>query len=158
MDTFTVFLTLKRAALLGLALAVTGAALLPTVAVAQPVPSYGQPPPSYGQPPPNYGQPPPTYAQPYQQETIRGTVYSINGKYNITVRDSRGFLDNVKLHDGTIINPRGWTLRPGNRVTVNGQPSGRVFVADEIDTPYTPYPAYYPYQQPYYRLGVRVGW
>jgi hypothetical protein len=137
MDTLNAFLTLKRAATLGLALAVAAIAVLPAAAEAQPAPSY---------------------AQPYQQESIRGTVYSINGKYNITVRDSRGFLDNVSLHDGTIINPRGWRLEPGNRVTISGRPSGRTFIADEIDTPYVPYPAYYRYPQPYYRLGVRVGW
>jgi hypothetical protein len=147
MTTFNVLLHLKRATLLGFALSVTGIAALPAAAVAQSVPSYAQPP-----------QPPPGYAQPYREEAIHGTVYAINGKYNITVRDSRGFLDNVSLHNGTIINPRGWTLRPGNRVTVNGQPSGSTFVADEIDTPYAEYPAYYPYPQPYYRLGVRVGW
>ena len=139
MDTPNVFLTLKRAATVALACAAAAVVGLPGAAQAQPAPSYAQP--------PGYAQPP-SYAQPYG-ETIRGTVYSINGKYNITVRDSRGFLDNVSLHDGTVINPRGWRLRPGNRVTISGEPSGRTFVADVIDTPYVPYPAYYPYPRPY---------
>ena len=97
MSSSNVFLTVKRAAL-GLALPLAGLAFFPAMAAAQP--SYAQP------------QPPPSYAQPDRHESVLGTVYSINGKYNITVRDSRGYLDNVSLHDGTIINPTGWRLRP----------------------------------------------
>jgi hypothetical protein len=144
MDTLDAFLILKRAATLGFVVAVAAIAVLPATVEAQPAPSYAQPAPSY--------------AQPYRQDLIRGTVYSINGKYNITVRDNRGFLDNVSLHNGTIINPRGWRLEPGNPVTISGKPSGRTFIADEIDTPYFPYPRYYRYPPPYYRLGVRAGW
>lgn len=68
--------------------------------------------------------------------TIKGTIASIPGKYQIEVRDRRGYVDDVSLHDGTIINPTGITLQPGFRVTIYGRPNGNTFVADEIDTPY----------------------
>lgn len=101
----------------------------------------------------------PSYAQ-NGGDTIRGTIASINGKYNISVRDDRGYVDNVSLHDGTIINPTGLTLAPGELVTIEGQPAGGTFVANEIDTPYNygyayPVPVYPAY--PAYRFGVRVG-
>jgi protein involved in polysaccharide export with SLBB domain len=98
----------------------------------------------------------PSYAQ-NGGDTIRGTVASIDGKYDISVRDDRGFVDNVSLHDGTVINPTGLTLAPGETVTIEGRPAGATFVADEIDTPYTygyayPYPVY-----PADRFGLHVG-
>src|ERR1700722_10290898 len=69
-------------------------------------------------------------------ETIHGTIVSIHGKYNISVHDARGFVDNVSLHDGTVINPTGLTLAPGEAVTIEGSAAGGTFVANEIDTPY----------------------
>ena len=104
----------------------------------------------------------PSYARP-GDETIRGTVASINGKYNISVHDERGYIDDVTLRDGTIINPTGLTLAPGQSVTIAGVARGSTFLANEIDTPYTSYAAYgYPYPvYPYYGYGygpaVRVG-
>jgi hypothetical protein len=101
----------------------------------------------------------PSYAR-NGDDTIRGTVASINGKYNISVRDDRGYVDNVSLHDGTIINPTGLTLAPGELVTIAGRPAGGTFVADEIDTPYAygyAYPVYPVYPAPAVRFGVRVG-
>jgi hypothetical protein len=103
----------------------------------------------------------PSYAQP-GPDTIHGTIASIDGKYTISVRDDRGYIDNVSLHDGTVINPTGWTLEPGQAVTIEGQPAGGTFNADVIDTPYVPY-AYYPvpvypaYPYPAYRFGARFG-
>ena len=87
---------------------------------------------------------------------IKGTIASILGKYQIQVRDRRGYLDSVTLHDGTIINPTGITLQPGFRVTIYGRPSGDTFAADEIDTPYhyvqqqVSYPVYEPFLPVYY--------
>jgi hypothetical protein len=103
----------------------------------------------------------PSYAQ-NGGDTIRGTVASIDGKYDISVRDDRGYIDNVSLHDGTVINPTGLTLAPGEVVTIEGRPAGATFVADEIDTPYTnvyayPYPAYPVAPYPADRFGLRVG-
>jgi len=94
--------------------------------------------------------------------TITGTVASVNGKYAISVRDDRGFIDNVSLHDGTIINPTGLTLAPGEQVTIEGSPAGGTFVADEINTPYSsyaayPYPGYAARPYPAVSLGIGFG-
>src|SRR6202166_470360 len=129
--------------MLAATLAIAGL-LLPAVASAQYAPSYGQP-PGYGQPPQGYGQP--QYGQP-QEETIHGRIYSINATFNITVTDDNGYMDNVDLHQGTIINPTGLTLAPGMEVTIMGYNGGSAFEAMEIDTPYSyagpaPVPVYY---------------
>lgn len=102
----------------------------------------------------------PSYAQP-GTETITGTIAAVNGKYNIAVHDQRGFVDNVTLHDGTIINPTGLTLAPGESVMIEGVAEGPTFVANEINTPYTSYAAYpygvYPGYYPYPVYGPTVG-
>jgi hypothetical protein len=94
------------------------------------------------------------------EETIQGRVSAINGKYAISVRDKNGYIDNVTLHDGTIINPRGLTLAPGETVEIHGFAHGQEFVANEIDTPYLAYsPAFYGYPYygyPYYG-GIGIG-
>lgn len=114
----------------------------------------------------------PSYAAGNTDETIRGTVAAINGQYSIAVRDERGYVDNVSLHQGTIINPTGLTLAPGESVSILGHADGKTFVANEIDTPYTSlaavpvypaygYPAYgypaYGYGYPAYHVGLRFG-
>lgn len=81
-------------------------------------------------------------------EVIHGRIASINGTFNISVNDDRGFVDNVDLHQGTIINPTGLTLEPGMPVTIAGYAEGGAFDAIEINTPYTyagpvPIPVYY---------------
>jgi hypothetical protein len=68
-------------------------------------------------------------------ETIRGTIASVDGT-TVYVHDERGFVDTVKLHDGTIINPTGITLTSGQSVEIHGRTDGHVFSANEIDTPY----------------------
>jgi hypothetical protein len=78
----------------------------------------------------------PSYAQPVRDETIQGRIVSVNGTFNISVRDDRGFVDNVELHQGTIINPTGLTLEAGMSVTIVGVSNGGEFDANEIDTPY----------------------
>lgn len=101
----------------------------------------------------------PSYAHPPTGETIRGTIASIDAKYHITVRDERGYIDDVTLHPGTIINPTGLTLARGQRVTINGEPSGGTLIANEIDTPYHysyVIPVYYPYP-PYPLYDLRYG-
>lgn len=90
----------------------------------------------------------PSYAQPNRDQTIHGRIASVNGTFNISVRDDGGYLDNVELHQGTIINPTGLTLEPGMTVTIAGIPNGGEFDATEIDTPYhydgpLPVPYYY---------------
>lgn len=100
--------------------------------------------------------PPPSYA--VHQESIVGIVRSFDGQYTMYVRDQRGNLDRVELHQGTIINPTGLTLQSGMHVTVYGHPAGPVFVADEIDTPYRYMPYPYPYAYPYPAWGFGVNW
>jgi len=115
----------------------------------------------------------PSYAQPAGQpvaddEQIQGRISSFDGGYNLTVADNRGFVDNVQLHDGTIINPTGLTLAPGMVVSILGYNAGPYFAANEVDTPYTfyggvPYYAGHPwfYYGPSISLGFffgNVGW
>ena len=94
----------------------------------------------------------PTYATGSTDETVRGTIASVNGPYDVSVRDDRGFIDNVTLHQGTIINPTGLTLAPGQKVTILGHANGTAFSANQIDTPYQSYAVGYTYGYgyPYY--------
>lgn len=103
--------------------------------------------------------PPPSYAT--TDESISGRIIAFNGAYDLRVRDDRGYVDDVKLHPGTVINPTGLSLAPGMRVTVHGHNAGSFFAADDIETPYTitapvfVYPYYpYPYPYPAYRFGL----
>jgi hypothetical protein len=98
------------------------AAILPAAAGAQPVPSYA-----------------------HHEDTITGRISSIRDKWTIEVHDRKGYLDTVRLHQGTVINPTGITLEPGFKVTITGHPAGPVFVANEIDTPYRTVGMIYPY-------------
>jgi hypothetical protein len=137
------------------------AVLLGVVALSAPAAAFAQqapPAPADAQSaaPPAPSGPPPSYARPATpngQETIVGRVASYDGKYQLVVNDDRGFVDNVELRQGTIINPTGVRLAPGMRVTIAGFNRGPAFVANQIDTPYTQYgfasPAY-----PVYGVGV----
>lgn len=93
-----------------------GALAQPSRAVAQDVPGYAEPAPS-------------------SEETIHGRIASVEGPYAIVVLDDRGFLDNVSLHSGTIINPRGLRLVAGMTVTIVGVNAGSTLSAIEIDAP-----------------------
>ncbi|HUA09871.1 MAG TPA: hypothetical protein VMA98_11445 [Candidatus Acidoferrales bacterium] len=104
----------------------------------------------------------PSYAQPAQMaapadEQIRGRIASFDGAYSLTVNDDRGFVDNVQLHDGTIINPTGLTLAPGMVVSILGYNAGSFFAANEVDTPYT-YVGAVPYYggHPWYYWGPTI--
>jgi hypothetical protein len=70
---------------------------------------------------------------------IRGRILSFDGGYSVQVRDDKGYVDNVQLHPGTIINPTGITLAPGMVVSILGYNQGSSFAANEVDTPYTYY-------------------
>lgn len=126
------------------AAAAMGAALSPGMAVAQgPMPPYAHAP------------------SPQAAETIRGRIASINGS-NLEVNDERGFVDRVRLEQGTVVNPAGLTLQPGMNVTISGYSTGDFFTANVIDAPYRPqaanppayayptYPAYPAYPYPAY--------
>ena len=104
----------------------------------------------------------PSYAQPGapQDAQIRGRITNFDGGYNLTVRDERGFVDNVRLHQGTIINPTGLTLAPGMIVSILGYNGGSNFSANEIDTPYTVaegVPVYLGHPWNYYGPSVSLG-
>lgn len=92
----------------------------------------------------------PSYSQPSNEESVHGRVASIPGKFDLTVRDDRGFIDYVHLHPGTIITPIGLTLVPGMTVTIIGSNRGKNFAANEIDTPYTNLDEYAPRVPPGY--------
>jgi hypothetical protein len=91
---------------------------------------------------------------------IHGRILSFDGAYSVQVRDEKGYVDNVQLHQGTIINPTGLTLQPGMVVSIMGYNAGPYFAANEIDTPYTyyagfPYYAGHPWN--YYGPTVSLG-
>jgi hypothetical protein len=103
----------------------------------------------------------PSYAQPAavsNDEQLHGRIVSFDGQYNLQVRDERGFVDNVELHQGTIINPTGLTLAPGMIVSIDGYNNGPYLAANEIDTPYTYEDdvAYYD-GYPWYHYGSDIG-
>lgn len=89
---------------------------------------------------------------------IRGRILAFDGAYSVQVRDERGYVDNVQLHRGTIINPTGLTLAPGMVVSILGYNAGSYFAANQIDTPYTYY-AGFPYYagHPWNYYGPSVG-
>jgi opacity protein-like surface antigen len=102
----------------------------------------------------------PSYAAVQNDQQIQGRIAAFDGAYNLQVRDNRGFIDNVELHDGTVINPTGLTLAPGMIVNILGYNAGNAFDANEIDTPYQldasiPYFAGHPWT--YYGPTVSLG-
>jgi len=112
---------------------------------------------------PSYAQPPEALAASDDLQ-IRGRIVNFDGEYGISVRDERGFIDNVRMHPGTIINPTGISLQPGMIVSVIGYNAGPYLDANEVDTPYTfdggiPYYAGHPwnYYGPAIGLGVFFG-
>jgi hypothetical protein len=91
---------------------------------------------------------------------IHGRVLSFDGGYNLQVRDEKGYVDNIQLHQGTIINPTGLTLASGMVVSVMGYNAGSFFAANQIDTPYTfdsGYAYYGGHPWNYYGPGVSLG-
>jgi hypothetical protein len=127
----------------------------PIAASAQDVPVYAQPAGvQVAQDVPSYAEAPP------QDEQVRGRIISFDGAYSLQVKDERGFIDQVQLHQGTIINPTGLTLQPGMTVSILGFNSGSFLAANEIDTPYTfdagvPYYAGHPWD--YYGPTISLG-
>jgi hypothetical protein len=76
----------------------------------------------------------PSYAQPLGNTRLSGTVVRFEpGSYVLGLRDDRGFVDRIALHQGTIIEPVGIDLAPGMRVFIVGYDAGTSFIANEID-------------------------
>jgi hypothetical protein len=69
------------------------------------------------------------------EQTLHGTIASIDGKFGLTVRDERADADLVRLHPGTVIDPTGLRLQPGMHVTITGRPDGNAFDAKVIAAP-----------------------
>jgi hypothetical protein len=141
--------TITQRALTAATAAVTALSLLlvPATSLAQ----QGQP--------PSYATQLPSYAT-RSGETIRGTISSFDGGYNMYVRDVRGYLDSVTLHQGTVINPTGITLQVGFPVTIYGRVGGTTLLADQIDTPFQYSPNnYYGYggAYPFFAFGLGLG-
>jgi hypothetical protein len=102
----------------------------------------------------------PSYAEVQGDQQIHGRITAFDGAYNLQVRDDNGYVDNVELHDGTIINPTGLTLAPGMIVSILGDGAGAAFDANEIDTPYVfesavPYYGGHPWN--YYGPSISLG-
>ena len=91
----------------------------------------------------------PSYAS-ADEDTVHGRIVSVDDQYHLSVRDNKGYVDHITLHQGTIINPTGLTLHAGMTVTVLGVNSGSTLAANEIDTPYDYAPAYAYGYPPYY--------
>jgi hypothetical protein len=81
----------------------------------------------------------PSYAQPSgataDEQSIAGTIDGFSGRYGMTLRDDRGYVDRLQLHPGTLILPTGLRLEIGMHVTIRGHADGDVFDVDEIDAP-----------------------
>jgi hypothetical protein len=125
------------------------AALIAAAAIAVPASAFAQTGASDASAPPSYARP--SYGS--DEDVVKGQVVAFDGGYNLQVRDDRGFIDNVVLHQGTIINPTGLRLSPGMTVTVRGVNRGHALDANQIDTPYTTYgavPVYPVAVAPYY--------
>jgi hypothetical protein len=67
---------------------------------------------------------------------ISGTVSDFHGKYGLVVRDDRGALIDVRLRQGTVIQPVGLRLERGMRVVVAGTVQNRTLAAARIDAPF----------------------
>ncbi|MBD5655232.1 MAG: hypothetical protein IAI50_08610 [Candidatus Eremiobacteraeota bacterium] len=137
-------------------LALTAVAALgsPAIASAQDQPQQQPPPQQMQQQPQGPPAPMPAYAS--GEEEIHGRISQVGGKYQLSVRDDRGFVDNVTLHDGTVINPRGLTLQSGQAVSILGHTNGKTFEANEVDTPYG-FRGGYGYGGGPYAVGVGFG-
>jgi hypothetical protein len=140
--TFTAIDSLTTIAISAVAAAACGMCATPALAQTTNAPALTAPPPSYAT----------------TEETIRGRIAAFDGKYDLQIRDDRGFIDKVRLHDGTVINPTGLRLTTGQAVTVLGHNAGSSFDANEIDTPYASYGVpIYGYPAPYYGYPYAIG-
>jgi len=126
--------------------AAAAAAALAIAALATPLAAWAQA--------PGPGGTVPSYAAASKDQAVRGIVASYDGKYVLQVRDRAGYLDNVRLHQGTIINPTGLPLQNGMRVVVYGYNAGQTFAANEIDVDAPPV-VYAP--GPPVHVGLRFG-
>lgn len=75
-------------------------------------------------------------AQPFADEHIRGTISSYernDGEVRLSLRDDRGFIDEVQLGNDTRVSPSGTQLASGMRVAITGYNGGKWFDAVSIE-------------------------
>jgi hypothetical protein len=72
-------------------------------------------------------------AQPFSDEHVQGTVQTFDGQERLTLRDDRGFLDEVSLGDQTRITPAGTHLTSGMRIAITGYNGGKWLDATAIE-------------------------
>ncbi|HTJ26482.1 MAG TPA: hypothetical protein VMA36_09970 [Candidatus Limnocylindria bacterium] len=72
-------------------------------------------------------------AQPFSDEHVQGVVADFDGQEHLTLRDDRGFIDDVSLGDQTRITPEGSRIVPGMRLALTGYNAGKWFDATAID-------------------------
>ena len=76
-------------------------------------------------------------AQPFADEHIRGTISSFERndgeEQRLSLRDDRGFIDEVQLGHDTRVSPSGTELAPGMRVTITGYNGGKWFDAVAVE-------------------------
>ena len=82
----------------------------------------------------------PLLASAEPDRVMAGTVVDFHGKYGLVVRDARGALAEVALHQGTVIKPVGLRLERGMKVIVIGRSANEAFAASEIDAPLEQWP------------------
>jgi hypothetical protein len=82
----------------------------------------------------------PLLASAEPQSRIIGTVADFHGKFGLVVRDMRGALTEITLHQGTIIKPEGLRLERGMAVSIAGQAADQTFAATEIVAPFAQWP------------------
>jgi hypothetical protein len=72
-------------------------------------------------------------AQPFPDEHVQGVVQNFDGQERLSLRDDRGFVDDVALGDQTRITPEGTRLTVGMRVAITGYNGGKWFDATKIE-------------------------
>jgi hypothetical protein len=94
---------------------------------------------------PSFAQTAPSFGQALGNETLEGVLVRFVPRtpYELGLRDDRGSLDTVRLHDKTLIFPIGLKLRLGMRIRVLGFNGGSAFTANEIDRALPP-PSFVP--------------
>lgn len=71
-------------------------------------------------------------AQPFSDEHVQGVVISFDGQERLTLRDDRGYVDDVSLGYETRISPEGTRIVPGMRLALTGYNGGKWFDATAI--------------------------
>jgi hypothetical protein len=74
-------------------------------------------------------------AQAKDTYTLRGVITQIDGKWDVTLHEPSGFIEEVALHPGTVVAPTGLRLAPGMQVSIRGYQDHATFDAVRIVGP-----------------------